>query len=119
MEELERRVFEACAVDPSFACEPQDRLALSRENGFLPAHIKPAEDYSLKEVEALTLLGSIGASCDERGALSNGNYLIRQGFDTIDWSKTTPVRVVVPYDICGDQRVRVKCLWDGARQTLS
>ena len=55
-EELERQVLEAFAAEQSFECELQERLALSRQKGFVPAHLKLADDYSLDEVQALTLL---------------------------------------------------------------
>ena len=55
-EELERQVLEAFAADQSFECKFQERIGLSRQKGFVPAHMKLADDYSLDEVQALTLL---------------------------------------------------------------
>ena len=56
IEELERQALEAFASEQSFECKFQERIALSRQNGFLPAHLKLVDDYSLNEVQALTLL---------------------------------------------------------------
>ncbi len=55
-EELERQALEAFASEQSFECKFQERISLSRQKGFVPAHIKPVDDYSLNEVQALTLL---------------------------------------------------------------
>ena len=55
-EELERQVLEAFASEQSFECKFQERIALSRQKGFVPAHVNLVEDYSLDEVQALTLL---------------------------------------------------------------
>ena len=56
IEELERQVLEAFAADQSFECKFQERIALSRQKGFVPAHLKLVDNYSLDDVQALTLL---------------------------------------------------------------
>ena len=55
-EELERQVLAAFASEQSYECKFQERIALSRQKGFVPAHVNLVEDYSLDEVQSLTLL---------------------------------------------------------------